>query len=268
MRPDSSFPLLDWQSFRQHEAVRALLTNIPAAAAFDDWPAPEQWQDLAAKQAVWERLGRPLVFTLEEKPGQRARRKQERALGRSYEASICERQEIPTRAKNLHDFFNALIWLNFPFAKYALHRRAYAIQRDWWQDHGRDKRCPLADRLTCFDEGGIIFDRPAELSRVAVETLLLSRADAEKRAFVQRYARQFTFFGHGMMEVMMKGNVAIHAACILLDPGAESQDQKLARYISEFGAQSPDHGSVNVAWLIDNGKSLRGCEGFGSYPVE
>lgn len=251
MRPDRSFPLSNWQSFQQQDPVSKLLRTLPALESLSDWPAPDQWQSHATEIAVWDRLGQTLVFTLEEKPGQRARRKRESsAPGRSYEASICERQEIPTRAENLHDFFNAIIWLNFPLAKFALHRRAYEIQNLWWQDHGREKRCPLADRLTCFDEGGIVFELSDGMTRDEVESLLLSRNDEAKKAFVSAHRECFRLFGHGMMEVMMKGNTAIYAACILLDPGGNSQDLKLAAYLSAFDSSSPDHGSVNVSWLL------------------
>ena len=252
MRPDRSFPLSDWQSFRQQKAVGSLLRTLPAIESLCNWPTPEQWQNHASGLGLWDRLGQTLVFTLEEKPGQRAKRKQASSSpGRSYEASICERQEIPTRAENLHDFFNALIWLNFPLAKFALHRRAYEIQNLWWQGHGREKRCPLADRLTCFDEGGLVFELSDGMNREAVERLLLSRKDEEKKCFVQAHPERFSLFGHGMMEVMMRGNTAIHAACILLAAGDLTRDQRLAAYISVFDAESPDHGSVNVSWLLD-----------------
>jgi len=200
-------------------------------------------------------MGHDLVFTLEEKLGQRARRKQKRPEasllgGRTYEASILEKQQIPTRAHNLHDFFNALIWLNFPLSKYALHKRAYEVQSEWSDRHEVQKRCPLADRLTCFDEGGILFEVSQGQSRSAVEALIQSRDDINKKAFVERYRESFTLFGHGMMEVMMKGNAAIYASCIILEAGTDSKDQKLARYLDRFGELSPDHGAVNVSWLL------------------
>ncbi len=230
---------------------------MPELLTFDDWPLPEDWQTIANHHGIWELIGINLAFTLEEKLGQRARRKQPKGPGRSYEASILRRQEIPTRASNLHDFFNALIWLNFPNGKYTLHRKAYEVQGQWSEIHDRQQRCPLADRLTCFDEGGIVFEIPSGLGRREIESLILSRNDNEKQAFVEEYARGFTLFGHGMMEVMMKGNISIFASCILLDTGSRTRDQKLTHYLDSFGPESPDHGSINMSWLLPDERGER-----------
>ncbi len=47
-----------------------------------------------------------------------------------YETGIARTGRVPTRA-NLHDFFNALIFLHFPRAKAQLnHLQSAAIERD------------------------------------------------------------------------------------------------------------------------------------------
>ncbi len=189
----------------------------------------------------------------EQKPGQRVKRKEskiDRAV-RGYEYSILEKREIPTRAANLHDFFNAIVWFNFPKAKYHLHRRAYEVQTAWSAEFPGQGRCPLADRLTCFDEGGIVWDLPEGLGRDAVESLVQSRDDEGKRALVQRHAGSFALFGHGMMEVMLKGGSNIYASCIIVDPGPGSLDERLASYLEGFDARRPAHGGINISWLVE-----------------
>jgi len=73
--------------------------------------------------------------------------------GASYEAHIAATGEVPTR-DNLHDFFNALIWLHWPRAKAALNaRQARVITRDGISA----ARGTVRDAATLFDENALIF---------------------------------------------------------------------------------------------------------------
>ncbi len=73
--------------------------------------------------------------------------------GTAYEAHIAATGGVPTR-DNLHDFFNALIWLHWPRAKAALNaRQAQAIT----QDGIGAARGTVRDAATLFDENALIF---------------------------------------------------------------------------------------------------------------
>jgi len=73
--------------------------------------------------------------------------------GTAYEAHIAATGEVPTR-DNLHDFFNALIWLHWPRAKAALNaRQARAIM----QNGIGAARGTVRDAATLFDENALIF---------------------------------------------------------------------------------------------------------------
>lgn len=73
--------------------------------------------------------------------------------GTAYEAHIAATGCVPTR-DNLHDFFNALIWLRWPRAKAALNvRQARAIARDGIGA----ARGTVRDAATLFDENALIF---------------------------------------------------------------------------------------------------------------
>ena len=73
--------------------------------------------------------------------------------GTAYEAHIAATGEVPTR-DNLHDVFNALIWLHWPRAKAALNaRQARAIT----QDGIGAARGTVRDAATLFDENALIF---------------------------------------------------------------------------------------------------------------
>ena len=73
--------------------------------------------------------------------------------GAAYEAHIAATGCVPTR-DNLHDFFNALIWLHWPRTKAALNaRQARAIARDGISA----ARGTVRDAATLFDENALIF---------------------------------------------------------------------------------------------------------------
>ena len=112
-----------------------------------------------------------------------------------YEARIFASGEVPTRAGDWHDFFNALAWCAWPRTKAAcnrlhlaeLHARAAA---------GLPGRGPRRDALTQFDECGIL------VVSADPEVSALLAAHAWEAAFWQRRARllattRFLVFGHG-----------------------------------------------------------------------
>ncbi|MGO4329621.1 DUF3025 domain-containing protein [Cupriavidus sp. 2TAF22] len=73
--------------------------------------------------------------------------------GTAYESHIHASGAVPTR-DNLHDFFNALVWLHFPGAKRVLNRlQAEAIAEAGVQE----RRGVLRDAATLFDENAILF---------------------------------------------------------------------------------------------------------------
>lgn len=73
--------------------------------------------------------------------------------GVAYEAHIAATGEVPTR-DNLHDFFNALIWLHWPRAKAALNARQARVIT---QDGVGAARGTVRDAATLFDENALIF---------------------------------------------------------------------------------------------------------------
>ncbi len=72
--------------------------------------------------------------------------------GLSYEAFIAQYRQVPTRTRNWHDLFNALIWRQFPKAKAALN----GLHMQDIDTHGANRRTPRRDRITHFDECGVV----------------------------------------------------------------------------------------------------------------
>lgn len=111
----------------------------------------------------------------------------------AYEQYIFDTRRVPTR-DNLHDFFNGLVWLQFPHTKRRLNQlQAQAIAADGVQP----VRGPLRDALTVFDENGAVLQAPEALWNAL-------RARDWQALFVDlrplwRQAR-LVLFGHALLE--------------------------------------------------------------------
>ena len=79
--------------------------------------------------------------------------------GTAYEQFIFDTGRVPTR-ENLHDFFNGLCWLRFPFTK----RRLNQLQAAEIASAGVGAvRGPVRDALTLFDENAALLQAPEPL---------------------------------------------------------------------------------------------------------
>lgn len=201
-----------------HAIDKAVLGARFAGIERIDWTAP-WFAPLAARGAGWQRVvldnpadylatlrrdartegyttgrGAPLTFIAQA----------ELPAGTAYEAHIAATGRVPTR-DNLHDFFNALIWLSYPRMKAALNaRQASVIERDGVGSARGAER----DALPLLDENGVIFvTADAALRRALVEfdwrTLFVTqRAAWETRCHVR-------VFGHALLEKL----IAPYKAC-------------------------------------------------------
>jgi hypothetical protein len=131
--------------------------------------------------------------------------------GMAYEAFISATGEVPTR-ENLHDFFNALVWLTFPKIKVQLN----ALQAREIETVKRVENVPFAVRGKIRD-AATIFDENAALLLVRdAEWLDALRAHRWKEAFLGRRDRfwcdcQVVLFGHALMEKLVAPYKAITA---------------------------------------------------------
>ncbi|MDP5144196.1 DUF3025 domain-containing protein [Rheinheimera baltica] len=74
------------------------------------------------------------------------------ADGRYYEEYIYATKRVPTRRQNWHDFFGALIWSLFPKTKSLLNK----LHINEITEHGLKQRSKLRNKLTLFDECGLV----------------------------------------------------------------------------------------------------------------
>jgi len=133
----------------------------------------------------------------------------------AYEAFISATGNVPTR-ENLHDFFNALVWLRFPAIKQRLNElQAAAIEQATAAAPGRG---PLRDAATLFDENAALL-----VVRNAgwIDAL---RAHCWHTLFVQQRAGfaqdcEVWLFGHALLEKLVSPYKAItaHAWALVAD---------------------------------------------------
>ena len=162
--------------------------------------------------------GVPLVFV--EAPAARE----------AYEATVYRTGCVPTRERNWHDLFNALVWLAFPHTKATLNRRhCEELGRN---DHSAGRRGTARDVLTLFDEGGVIVASSdasllALLRRFQWKTLFW-----ERRAQVLEHMRFFVF-GHAILEKALQPYKAVTAKALLLEVPGSFASAPLAAQIAE-----------------------------------
>ena len=116
--------------------------------------------------------------------------------GTAYEQHIWDTRRVPTR-DNLHDFFNGLVWLQFPRTKRRLNQlQAQAIAADGVQA----VRGPLRDAVTVFDENGALLQAPNALWDAL-------RARDWQRLFIDLRPlwaeARLVLFGHALLEKLV-----------------------------------------------------------------
>lgn len=133
----------------------------------------------------------------------------------AYEAFIAKTGAVPTR-QNLHDFFNALVWLHFPKIKVRLNAlQGRALETADNEHGGRGK---LRDAATIFDENAAI----VLTSNVSVIDDL--RQYAWPKVYLEHGKElgntwQVCLFGHALMEKLVTPFKAItaHAWPVIID---------------------------------------------------
>ena len=177
----------DGRFFDRDARFWPLARAAQSCAGNEDWPLPE-----AYGAAFGERTA-PVRFVT---TAPRRRRRGPVALEDAYDGRIV-RGEVPTRARCWHDFLNALVWVTFPAAKMALHRRQWALYQQWAQDGAAalpNARTRPQDALALVDEGGVIELRAGSRARTVP-------------------------FGHALYEGLVMGTRAMAARVVTVDVG-------------------------------------------------
>ena len=160
------------------------------------------------------------------------------AFESQYEPRCYLSGEVQTRENNLHDLFNALVWLVFPHSKAAINARHYRALMEA-ESPLESQRGRVRDMATLFDESGVIVaSADAELSG-------LLRDFQWQELFYTRRAEVgstmgFYIFGHGLHEKSMRPYVGMTGQGLLLEVGRDFFSWPLARrmgYLDERVAE-------------------------------
>jgi len=196
--PAADFPRPPALAHPVFDPFRALLDRLAADGA---WPDPDRLNSLAAELGIAPRtsLGMPVRF-VEATPD---------VAG--YELHIHQTGRVPTRPGNLHDLFNALVWLAFPGFKAKLN----ALHADEIPREG-GRRGRFRDLLTLLDEGGALV-ACADPGLVA-----LVRAHRWKELFWDLRARllrgmRVVVVGHAVLEKALAPWPGITCKAVFLD---------------------------------------------------
>ncbi len=138
--------------------------------------------------------------------------------GLVYESHIYQTGAVPTR-DNLHDFFNALIWLRFPLAKRTLNSlQALELLRTE-QLQARGMRGSQRDAATLFDENAalLVCSEPAFVE--ALKQHQWEEVFFQNRALFKQSC-EVILFGHALLEKLVHPYKAItaHAWIINVEP--------------------------------------------------
>ena len=181
--------------------------------------------------------------------------------GVAYESHIGTTGEVPTR-ENLHDFFNALVWLTFPKIK----RQLNALQSAQIASLGIGKsRGPARDAATIFDENAAILVLEDSIEGRAL--LVQLREHQWHAAFIEQRAMfvnkaQIWSFGHALMEKLAKPYKAItaHTWVVWVDAGFFSLnwdkrrlwlDEHVAMQLSTHHLSTADYTPLPVLGIPD-----------------
>jgi hypothetical protein len=150
-----------------------------------------------------------------------------------YEQRLFESGLAATRSENLHDFFNALVWLSFPMTKARIN--AMHAER---LPYERGQRGSLRDLLTIFDEGGAILTcSDPGLSEALHEhrwkDLLWTRRDRLRAALA------VSVIGHAVLEKALEPFPAITCKVIVLPEGSDPDAGAAAWLTRRTASDSP-----------------------------
>jgi hypothetical protein len=194
--------------------------------------------DLNALRATFDTImlqsGKPLRF-VEQGLGKQAFEAQ-------YEPRCYLSGEVQTRENNLHDLFNALVWLVFPHSKAAINARHYrALTEPASQQESQRGR--VRDMATLFDESGVIVaSADADLSGLLRDfkwkELFWSHRENVKAAL------GFYIFGHGLHEKAMRPYIGMTGQGLVLQVEAaffswplsrrmKHLDERVAAYLND-----------------------------------
>ncbi|MES1186175.1 MAG: DUF3025 domain-containing protein [Myxococcales bacterium] len=177
---------------------------LRALSLLEAWPAPEQYDELAAQVPKAADVARPRFVT--------ENRDALRRLG-GYEQHVSALAAVPTRPQSWHDFFNMSVWAHFPKVWWALN--SLHVDAPEGQKDPRNGRTPAQNVAATFDEAGMLVVSTSRPVLAELQALRFKRAFWELRAELTATTR-FWLVGHGMLESLLQPHPNLAARSLLL----------------------------------------------------
>jgi hypothetical protein len=203
--------LLDWAApwFTAVQAQGRRVASAPDRRA--------TLNDAAARGGLCNAGRRPIRFVDQDAAGEEP-----------YEAYVARTGEVPTRP-NLHDTFNALVWLAFPRVKARLNAlQAGAIEADGVQA----QRGPLRDAATLIDENGVLLVTRRSDLVVSLQTRNWMDLFVRNRSAWANEIRPIVF-GHALMEKLVRPYKAITGHALVVPLAAGAPDEEIDAAVAE-----------------------------------
>jgi hypothetical protein len=193
--------------------LRAPLSNL--TALFSGWDF-SQLDETALNAKLLERFAQDLcVYKTQQRLKRFVCQDSMPEEPRYYEQIIFEEDVIPTRKHSWHDFFNGLVWLQFPQTKtYLNHLHISEIN-----SHGLKPRSKVRNHITHFDECGVVlFIKGANLYTRCKE---LFEKQAWSELFCELRNEWHTqmlpfIFGHANLEMLLSPFIGLTAKVLLI----------------------------------------------------
>lgn len=168
-------------------------------------------------------------------------------FAQQYEPRCYLSGELQTRTDNLHDLFNALVWLTFPRSKAALNQHHYHALCEAARSASSKPRGAARDTATLLDESGVIVAYSDEHLAQCLREFQWHELFWQRREQVQQ-GMEFYIVGHGLYEKAMRPYVGMTGQGIMLKVTTEfftwSQANKIEHLdalLAEYVAQHCHH---------------------------
>ncbi len=150
-----------------------------------------------------------------------------------YEPRIFLRGEVQTREDSWHDFFNALVWHQFPQTKKIINQLQYEHLK---QRYPKKDRSAIENMLTLFDENGAIV--------ISENSFLLDLIKAHRwHEFFWVHREEMKtqvkviIFGHGLYEKAINPYIGITAQALLIE---NRSINNVDNFLSEYFKSNAD----------------------------
>lgn len=157
-----------------------------------------------------------------------------------YEPRCFLSGEVQMRAGNLHDLFNALVWMTFPGSKAALNARHYHALNNQSDAIPGSQRGSMRDMATLFDESGVVVvSASSELSEL-LRNFQWHELFWHRRSQVQ-IAMGFYVFGHGLYEKALQPYIGITGQGLIVEAGQDFFSWPLNRRLAFLDSEIAEY---------------------------